>query len=131
MAVGSVYHLATPGDATILGGADIPFSSNETLNGATHLPGTATIIVSDSGDYQIDYSINYTNAMIGGMVSVTINGAPEASTPIVLPMGEVTGTTLLNLTAGDVITLRNTFPAPLSLALAPTKGARMDITKKN
>ncbi|WP_412679643.1 BclA C-terminal domain-containing protein [Brevibacillus choshinensis] len=115
----------------MLGGADIPFSSNETLNGATHLPGTATIIVSVSGDYQIDYSINYTNAMIGGMVSVTINGAPEASTPIVLPMGEVTGTTLLNLTAGDVITLRNTFPAPLSLALAPTKGARMDITKKN
>ncbi|MGG4497180.1 BclA C-terminal domain-containing protein [Brevibacillus reuszeri] len=115
----------------MIGGADIPFSSNDTLNGATHLPGTAAIIVSDSGDYQIDYSINYTNAMIGGTVSITINGVPEASKSIVTPMGEVTGTAILNLNAGDVITLRNTFFAPLTLALAPTKGAKMDITKKN
>ena len=111
---------------------DIPFNSTETLNGAFHVPGSSLIYVSDSGDYQIDYSVNYTNAMIGQTVSIVINGVPQASTTFSsLPTGEVTGDALLSLAAGDVITLRNNSPFPLNLALAPTKGAKIDITKKN
>ncbi|GED72359.1 hypothetical protein BRE01_60610 [Brevibacillus reuszeri] len=85
-----------------------------------------------SGEYQIDYQINYTNSLIGSMLAVAVNGvvSENASTPI-MPSGSASGTALLNLNAGDVITLRNHFLAPLSLALAPVEGARMDITKKN
>lgn len=121
-------YLATLGFETIFPGADIPFNSNETLNGAIHLPGTAAITFNESGDYQVDYTINSINPFIGSEVAITVNDVPVKTTLLTIP-GEVTDTAQLTLVAGDVITLRNNSSFRLTLALAPKVGAKMDIKK--
>ncbi|EJL29978.1 hypothetical protein [Brevibacillus sp. BC25] len=128
--VGSFYYLANSSTNMIFTGLDIPFSSSENLNGVIHQPGTAAIIVSESGDYQFDYSVNITAGFPppGGQIALTVNGIAKKTTILVVP-GEVTDSVELTLNAGDVVTLKNTL-MPLTLAVEPTKGVKLEITKK-
>jgi hypothetical protein len=120
--------LATLLDATVVGGADVPFSNNGPLAGVTHTAGTTTITVPTAGVYQIDYNISI-SAGVGASISIAVNGAVDTSTPItaLVAVGEVSGTAMLTLAAGDVLTLRNNSAIALTLTLAPNVGAQINI----
>jgi hypothetical protein len=124
------YHQATLAYATILGGADVPFSNNGTMNGVTHTPGTTMFTVPSAGRYQIDYGVNIT-AGIGSGVAIAVNGTVDTSTnlAVLVATGKIKGTAILNLAAGDVISLRNNSAVPMTLGLAPYVGAQLNIIK--
>jgi hypothetical protein len=115
-------------DATVVGGADIPFSNNGPLSGITHTAGTTTVTVPTAGSYQIDYSISIT-AGIGAAIAIAVNGTVDASTPItaLVATGELVGTAILTLAAGDVVTLRNNSLIALTTSLAPNVGAQLNL----
>lgn len=131
-AFGYGYQLATIADATVVGGADIPFSNNGPLSGVTHTVGTTTFTVQSSGNYEINYGISIT-AAVGSILAVAINGVVDASTPItaLVATGNISGTAILTLAAGDVVTLRNNSFVPFALALAPSVGAQITFKKLN
>ncbi|GEM_PF-4801845 len=129
---GHTYELATLADATVVGGADVPFSNNGPLTGITHTAGTTTITVPTTGVYEIDYSVNIT-AGVGSAIAIAVNGTVDASTPItaLIATGQINGAAMLTLAAGDVVTLRNNSAIPLVMNLAPGVGAYMLIKKLN
>jgi hypothetical protein len=120
--------LATVADATVVGGADVPFSNNGPLSGVTHTAGTTTVTVPTAGSYQIDYDISYT-AGVGASIAIAINGTVDASTniPLLVATGDLSGTAILTLAAGDVLTLRNNSATPLTLTLAPDVGSQLNV----
>jgi hypothetical protein len=120
--------LATLADATVVGGADVPLSNNGPLAGVTHTAGATTVTVPTAGVYQIDYNINIT-AGIGSAIAIAVNGTVDPSTPItaLVAVGEVSGTAMLTLAAGDVLTLRNNSAVALTLSLAPNVGAQFNV----
>ncbi|MDT8717969.1 collagen-like protein, partial [Clostridium sp. 19966] len=129
-ASGYVYQLATLANATVIGGADIPFSNNGPLTGITHTAGTTTVTVVTAGTYEINYGLSIT-AGIGAQIAIAVNGTVNASTPIaaLITTGELFGSAILTLAAGDVITLRNNSAVALTLTLAPAVGAQLTIKK--
>jgi hypothetical protein len=110
-----------------VGGADVPFSNNGPLSGITHTAATTTITVPAAGSYQIDYYINIT-AGIGSAIAIAVNGTVDASTPVaaLVATGEISGTAILTLAAGDVLTLRNNSATPLTMTLAPNVGSQFN-----
>ncbi|WP_411680361.1 DNRLRE domain-containing protein [Clostridium thailandense] len=129
-ASGYVYELATIADSTVVGGADVPFSNSGPLSGISHTPGTTTITVVSIGVYQVNYNLSVT-AGVGAQMAIAVNGTVDASTPItaLVATGEISGSAILVLAAGDVITLRNNSATPLVLTLAPGVGAQLTIMK--
>ncbi len=113
-----------------MGGADVPFSNNGPLSNVTHTAGTTTVTVTTAGNYRITYSVNIT-AGIGSAIAIAINGTVDASTsvPVLVATGEVSGSAILYLAAGDVITLRNNSATPLTTDLAPSAGAQLNLMK--
>ncbi|WP_242966691.1 hypothetical protein [Desulfosporosinus sp. FKA] len=131
-AFGYVYELATLADATVVGGADVPFSNNGPLSNITHTASATTVVVANTGNYQIDYSVSIT-AGVGSSIAITVNGTVDASTPIsaLIATGQVSGQAILLLNAGDVLTLRNNSATPLTMELAPSVGAQMTVAEYN
>ncbi|MFH5181805.1 hypothetical protein ACHHV8_03755 [Paenibacillus sp. TAB 01] len=82
----------------------------------------------NAGTYQISYGVSIT-AGVGAAIAIAVNGTVDASTtiPILIATGETTGNAMLTLAAGDVLTLRNDSAVPLTLSLAPSVGAQLDI----
>jgi hypothetical protein len=112
----------------VLGGEDFPFSNNGPLSGITHTAGTRTITVSTAGTYLINYQVS----IIGGMsaqMAITINGVVNNSTrvPFLVDTGNVSGTAIVALAAGDVITLRNNSIIGATVALAPSVGTQLTL----
>lgn len=129
-AYGNSFQLATIADATVVGGADVPFSNNGPLSNVTHTAGTTTFTVLSAGNYEINYHISIT-AGVGSSPALAINGSVSASTPVaaLVATGNISGTAILTLAAGDVVTLRNNSAVPLTLALAPSVGAQITFKK--
>ncbi len=125
---GYVYELATVADATVVGGADVPFSNNGPLTNVTHTAGTTTITVSVAGVYRVSWYVNIT-AGVGSAFAVAVNGTVDASTNVssLVATGEVSGNSILTLAAGDVVTLRNNSATPATLDLAPGVGSGFTI----
>lgn len=125
-ASGYVYQLATIVDSTVVGGADVPFSNSGPLSGVTHTAGTTTVTVPTEGTYLVDYNVSYT-AGNGAQLALAVNGTVDASTPISLltATGEVHGTAMLVLNAGDVLTLRNNSLVAMTTALSGAVGAQL------
>ena len=92
----------------VLGGDDFIFSNNGPLSGITHTAGTSSVVIPSTGTYKIEFTVSHT-AGNGAIIAIVVNGAVEPSTnyPINTAAGEVTGTAMLTLSAGDTITLRN------------------------
>ncbi|MGC7870150.1 cell wall-binding repeat-containing protein [Desulfosporosinus sp. SYSU MS00001] len=128
--VGNAYQWATTADAIVVGGADVPFSTNGPMSSIGHTAGSTTITIPNAGTYKIDYNTSIT-AGVGAELAVAINGivAPSTSIPVLTAVGEVSGNVILSLKAGDVITLRNNSAVPLTMALAPAAGAQISITE--
>jgi hypothetical protein len=127
---GYVYQLATVADATVVGGADIPFSNNGPLQDVSHTPSSTIIVVTKASTYKVDYCANIT-AGIGSAMAVAVNGTADASTSVsfLVATGNTCGTSIVELAAGDVITMRNNSGVPLVLGLAPTVGAQLTVTE--
>jgi BclA C-terminal domain len=131
-AFGYSYHVATIANATVVGGADVPFSNNGPLSGVSHTAGTTTLTVPTTGVYRVSYVVNIT-AGIGSAPALAVNGTVDSSTAIsaLVATGNISGTALLQLAAGDVLTLRNNSAVPMTLLLAPGVGAQLTIEKLN
>lgn len=129
-AYAGTYQLATLADATVVGGADIPFSNNGPLSGVTHIPGTTTFTVPTAGTYRVAYHVNIISG-VGSGLSVAVNGTVDASTymQIQVATGHISGVALLQLAAGDVLTVRNNSATPMMMVLAPSVGAQITIEK--
>ena len=127
---GYVYNLATLGAATILGGSNVPFSNNGPLLGITHAAGSTDIAIPTSGRYKITYNM-FITAGVGAAIAIAVNGTIRPATNILalIATGEISGTVILTLTAGDVLTLRNNSSVALTLVLTPAVGAQFNIIK--
>ena len=124
------YELATYLNCTVVGGTDVPFSNNGPLNGVLHDPGTTTFTVTETGTYLINYDVNITDG-IGSAITIAVNGTVDASTPIpaLVNTGKLSGSAVLTLAAGDVITLHNNSATPFVMTLNPGVGAQVNIIK--
>ena len=96
--------------------APILFDANGPLSGVTHVPGSASITVTNAGTYGITFSVSGTEP---NQFALFVNGAPNA--PSVYGSGagtqQNTGQTLVVLSAGDVLTIVNhTSTAAVTLA---------------
>jgi hypothetical protein len=122
--------LATVATATVVGGADVPFSNNGPLSGVTHTASTTTFTVPSAGTYSVSYRVNITVG-VGSAIAIAVNGTVDASTTIssLVAVGQISGDALLTLAAGDVVTLRNNSAVPLTLNLAPGVGAQLVILR--
>jgi len=129
-AFGYVYELATELDGTVVGGADVLFSSNGPLINETHSEADPGVIVALAGNYQIDYSVSITVG-IGSVIAIAVNGTVDIGTPItaLAATGQVIGQATLTLAAGDVIMLRNDSVTPFTLVNTPNVGAQLTINK--
>jgi hypothetical protein len=85
---------------------DIAFDSNGELAGITHAPGTSAVTVTESGLYEIDFSVSGAEP---NQFALFINGAPLSGSIFGSGAGtqQTTGGVIVTLAAADVITLRN------------------------
>lgn len=127
---GGATQLATLADATVVGGADIPFSTNHPLSGVTHSAGSTVFTVPTGGAYLISYKVSIT-AGVGSAVAITVNGTPlvTGSNGFLVATGSISGSVLVSLSAGDVITLRNNSAIAMTTSLAPDASAVLTIVK--
>jgi hypothetical protein len=83
------------------------FSSNGDMSsGFAHVPGTAGLVVSNAGVYEISFSVNAAGAnqiAVGRNGGFQDAGANFGSSPD----GQTTGTIILSLAAGDVLSLQS------------------------
>jgi hypothetical protein len=95
---------------------DVGFDTNGVLTpGITHLPGTAGIMLVNTGDYKVTFSVS---AIEPNQMALFVNGTLVPGTVYGSGAGtqQNTGQAILTITAGDVLTVRNhTSPAPVSL----------------
>lgn len=127
-AFGLLYQLATPLDMTVVGGADVPFSNNGQLSGVAHTAGTTTIAVTRAGAYLVSCSVVIT-AGIGATVGIAVNGTKFIPLDVLTSIGTAQGQTVVILSAGDVVTLRNGSTVPFTMPLAPSAGATLTIAQ--
>lgn len=121
---GYVYNL-TPSKLIIMNaGADIPFSNNGPLNRVTHTEGTATITIPQTGTYLINYGLS-ANVDFASSVALTVNGAVDLSTKLPVTFNS-SGSAILNLNEGDIITLRNDSASAIVLSSSPNISARLN-----
>ena len=85
-------------------------------------------MVANSGSYRVGFDISYT-AGIGASMAIAVNGTVDASTdlPALTSVGQLHGSAILTLAAGDVITLRNNSAVALTMALSPSVGAQITV----
>jgi hypothetical protein len=86
--------------------ASVIFSNNGPLVGITHTPGTASVTVTSAGTYAVFFNVTggqqsqFALFVNGTVVPSSLYGSGSGNTG---PDGQV----ILNLNAGDVLTLRN------------------------
>ncbi|ANB59667.1 BclA C-terminal domain-containing protein [Anoxybacteroides amylolyticum] len=101
---GYIYNL-TP--QTVAIEADVLFDSNGILTpGITHIPGTAQIVVTTPGDYEVTFSVSGTEPnqfalfLNGVLVPGTVYGSGAGTQ-------QNNGQAIIAMAANDVLTLRN------------------------
>jgi hypothetical protein len=100
---GYIYNLT---DANVDQGAAIVFGSNGPLLGVTHTVGTSPITVTSAGVYHVCFSVSGKQP---NQFDIFINGVSSASGLYGSGAGsqQNTASTILTLSAGDVITIVN------------------------
>ena len=121
-----------PGGQVVAGGADVILSFNGPLNGITHTGGTTPVTVPNAGTYKVEYSVSIT-AGIGAQMAIAVNGTVDLSTAldILVATGNVSGTALLTLAGGDVLTIRNNGAVPFTTTSSPGVGVQLTVTQLN
>ena len=125
---GYVYNLATEEQAVVVGGDAFDFSNNGPLQGVIHLAGSEDITVTETGVYEIDYNVS-TTLGVGAAIALAVNGVIDDSTTVgvLVAVGNVSGTAMLSLSAGDIITLVNNSLISITQTLEPNVGAQLNI----
>jgi hypothetical protein len=98
-----VYNLAAE---TVAVEAAVTFDSNGPLSGFVHTPGGSAITVTTAGVYRVDFA---TSGVEPGQFALAVNGValPEATYGSGAGTQQDDGQLILNLGAGDVVTLLN------------------------
>lgn len=119
------------GGSGFTGSTAIPFDTNAVLVGILHNPGSTDIVIQRTGTYEITYNINsaQTNQLALYQNSTFIGGSRYFSGSV---SKQNNGSVIIQLNAGDVITLRNeTTPeiaTPTTITLNPQAGPNPAIT---
>ena len=122
---------ATSSDATVAGGADIPFSGpTSTGSGITHVTAATGFTIADAGRYRITATVNTTSGA-GAAIAVAVNGTVRAASnvSILATAGQTVSDCMLPLAAGDVLTVRNNSSTPFTTDLFPGVGASLVIER--
>jgi len=101
---GVIYNISAQ---TVPVESDVVFDTNRALSpGITHDPGTAEIAVSNSGKYEVSFSVT---AVEPNQFALFVNGVVVTGTVYGSGAGtqQCNGQSIIILTAGDVLTLRN------------------------
>lgn len=98
--------------------------------GITVNPGNNTFTVNVTGRYRISYHVNTTVALIMG-TRITINGAPITQSTVLplISLSTFSNEILIDLTAGDAITLQLFGLAGLAILLDASAGASLMIMR--
>jgi hypothetical protein len=123
------FAMSFSGIDTVAGGGDVFFTNTGSYFNISRTSSTGFTVLND-GYYMISYSISTTSGA-GSALAIAINGATDNSTsiPVLTDTGEVSGTAILHLLAGDIITLRNDSAIPFTLKHAPSVGVQITITQ--
>jgi hypothetical protein len=102
-AFGYIYNV-TP--QTVPREASVSFGANAPLVGITHTPGSPNVVVTSSGTYAVHFSVTGTQQ---NQFALFLNGTPVPQSLYGTGGGEShnDGQVILDLMAGDVLTLRN------------------------
>jgi hypothetical protein len=112
-AYGYIYNV-TP--QSVAQEASVSFGANGPLVGITHTPGSPDVVVTSSGTYAVSFDVTATQQ---AQFALFRNGTPVPESLY----GEVAGgQVILDLTAGDVLTLRNHTSNASSVALNNSAG---------
>lgn len=125
-AYGYVYNLADDTSTIVTAGNDVPFSSNGALSEVSHAEGLAEVVIPNDGTYKIDYAVNSIVGFSANIV-LAVNGALVPSTNIPIGFNGNSGTAILILKAGDIITIRNNSELNIILATEPEISAQLNI----
>ncbi|WP_232718552.1 BclA C-terminal domain-containing protein [Bacillus sp. FJAT-45037] len=101
---GYIYNLTAQ---TVAVNADVLFSNTGiTTAGITHIPGTAEIVVTTAGDYEVTFSVS---GVEPNQFAIFINGVlvPETVYGSGAGTQQNNGQAIIAVEAGDIITLRN------------------------
>ncbi|MDD3392690.1 MAG: hypothetical protein PHE54_04050 [Bacilli bacterium] len=112
----------------VVGGDAFDFSNNGPLQGVIHLAGSEDITVTETGVYEIDYNIS-TTLGVGATIALAVNGVIDdsANVPVLTDIGNASGTAMLSLSAGDIVTLVNNSLISITQVLEPSVGAQLNI----
>jgi hypothetical protein len=104
-------------------GNDVTFYSNGAMSsGITHTPGTAPIMVNTAGTYAVIFSVT---AVAANQFALSLNGASTVGGSTYSSETDLqdNGQVIVNLAAGDFITLRNTSLVSIPLPLGATNAS--------
>jgi hypothetical protein len=112
-----IYNL---GPQVVAVGADVLFDTNGILSGITHVPSSSLITVTTSGVYKVTFSVS---AVEPNQMALALNGVVVPGTTYGSGAGtqQNTGQATIQLSPGDVLTLRNA-GSPIAVTLPTLTG---------
>lgn len=117
--------------AVVLGGTPIPLPNAQNLGSSVTVNGANTVFtVGTTGRYRIAYSINLTAALLVSS-RLTLNGTPLAASSInpVLSLSRLSAEVVVNLTAGDALSLELFGLLGAATLLPSSQGAALTIQR--
>ncbi|OOR65348.1 BclA C-terminal domain-containing protein [Bacillus mycoides] len=113
----------------IIGGTIVPLPDFQNLSGGITVNDDDTIFtVPNTGRYYINYQVNFTASIIMG-ARLLINGSPNTPSTVIPVVGlsQITNTSIVNLNAGDTVSLQLFGFALLTILLPGSTGATLTI----
>ena len=117
--------------AVVVGGTLIPLPDSQVLSPGITVNGANTVFtVTNAGRYQLSYNVNTTAALASG-TRLLINGTPNTASTVapVVSLSHFANEILLNLNAGDTISLQMFGIASAATLLPGSAGATLSITR--
>ena len=117
--------------AVVAGGTLIPLPDSQVLSPGITVNGANTVFtVTNAGRYQLSYNINTTASLASG-TRLLINGTPNTASTVapVVSLSHFSNEILLNLNAGDTISLQMFGIASAATLLPGSAGATLSITR--
>ena len=116
--------------AVVVGGTLIPLPDSQVLSPGITVNGANTVFtVTNAGRYQLSYNVNTTASLASG--TLLINGTPNTASTVapVVSLSHFANEILLNLNAGDTISLQMFGIASAATLLPGSAGATLSITR--
>jgi hypothetical protein len=117
-----IYDVSPPNiPGTVGAGTDVPLANNGPMSSGVTYASNGQITIAVAGVYHVSFLASVTEP---GQLELTQNGTPLPSTVYGRATGtsEISGQAILNVAAGDVITLRNPAGNSPALTFTPIAG---------